>query len=86
MTIEDIIRRIVREEIDKRVIDNDEPLTADDYEALAVGDKVFSADLRRPIVPRWDPPSVTPARTGCTCPPGRTSSACPDPTCPWKPR
>jgi hypothetical protein len=76
MTIEDIIRRIIREEIARCV-----PMMI--AAPTKAGSNIDPGFLRP--VPRWDPPSVTPKRMGCTCPPGAQTS-CPDVACPWKPK
>lgn len=72
-TLEDEIRRIVREEIARTSMVA--PYTD------APDDVLYSS---APIVPRrsiFDPNK----RTGCACPVGAQTS-CPDATCPWKPR
>ena len=104
MTIDDIVRRIVREEIERRFPrPAPEPLqTWPDLldrpsscpRGCPIGTLCGASDcpMRAPVV-TYDgvaahelPPVVTVQRTGCTCPPTSPVSACPDPTCPWKPR
>ena len=72
-SIEDIIRRIAREEIARLF-----PKHRDRFvepQTDAPDDLLYQS---RPIVPRYE------KRNGCTCPPGAQTS-CPDKACPWKP-
>lgn len=133
MTIDDIVRRIVREEIERRfprpapeplqtwrdLLDrpsscprgcpigtlcaaSDCPMRAPTVmydpskslsgtsipavldDAIATGTGYLSTGVEDSTVVIKHLDNVQ--RTGCTCPPTSPVSACPDPTCPWKPR
>lgn len=121
MTIEDTIRRIVREEIERR-FPQPAPEPLQTWRDLLNGPSccprgckpgTLCGDVTCPLrvsTVMYDPSKSVSGtaygpitagvvggevvlkhldnvqRTGCTCPPTSPVSACPDPTCPWKPR
>lgn len=100
MSLEDEIRRIVREEIERGKYRMTQTVTHPPFDWQKAGDmtpackciltgRLCAMTCGHEQCPIWPPTVIysgaVQQRMGCTCPPGSQTS-CPDVTCPWKPR